>query len=87
MTKKSGLVLASAAATLLAAGGIAFASSDMISAKDEMVKCKGINECRGQSDGRMPGHHCKLPNACKGKGFKFEKSAEQCEKLGGTVME
>lgn len=87
MGPKKGLVLAGVAATLLAAGGVSFAGEDMTVAKNDMVKCKGANSCKGKSDCKMPGGSCKGQNSCKGQGMKLEKSAKQCEKAGGTVME
>ncbi len=87
MGTKNGLVLAGIAAALLTAGGVAMAGDGMTIAKNDMVKCKGVNSCKGKSDCKMPGGFCKGQNSCKGQGFKLEKSEKHCEKLGGTVME
>lgn len=89
MDKKIGLMLASTAAVLFAAGSVSttYASGDLTLAKKEMVKCKGANSCKGQSDCKMPGNSCKGMNSCKGKGLKMVESKDECKKMDGTVVE
>lgn len=84
--KKSGLILAGAAAALLASG---FVYADKPTSKHEhnaMVKCKGTNSCKGKGSCKSPDNQCKGQNTCKGKGWEQMKSADECTKAGGTVM-
>lgn len=53
----------------------------------EMVKCMGVNECKGQgacsaADGS---HSCAGKNECKGKGW-IKMSKSDCETKGGEMM-
>lgn len=81
--KKSGLILAGAAAALLASGFVATASA----ADAPMVKCLGTNACKGKSECKSKDNACKGQNACKGKGWMSMKSADECTKAGGKVAE
>jgi len=74
-------VLAAAAAALFTAGISAVPDSAKADhhEKGEMVHCKGVNSCKGQTDCANPGHDCSGKNACKGKGWK-KMTAEECEK-------
>jgi len=77
--KKSGLVLASTAAALLASG-FAMTASAVGTAK---VKCQGINKCMGQGD-------CdpskKGQNKCAKLDCTLVNTVEECTNAGGTVM-
>lgn len=76
-----GILLASAVAGLMAAGGLsrmAFADTDASAPAD--VKCYGVNECKGMGECGGQGHSCAGENACKGKGF-LKMSKEECLKL------
>lgn len=66
--------------TLLAAAVVgllssqSFASGNMNSSKSDssaMVKCEGVNACKGHADCGGKDNVCKGHNACKGKGFKM----------------
>ena len=51
---------------------------------DEVVKCLGINECKGQSLCDTATTACAGQNECKGKGWiKVPKS--ECDEKGGTL--
>ena len=77
--KKTGIVLASAAAAMFAAGSIASVSYA------QGVKCMGANACKGQSACKTASSACKGQNACKGKGFTEAKDAAACTAAGGKV--
>ena len=77
--KKTGIVLATAAAAMFAAGTVASVSYAT------GVKCIGANACKGQSDcGGKDG--CPGQNACKGKGF-LTMTKAACDKIPGTKFE
>jgi len=85
--KKSGLVLASAAAALLASGFVSSAEQAKASAhQNGKVKCEGANACKGKSECKSKSNSCKGQNSCKGKGWMHMQSAEECTKSGGSVM-
>jgi hypothetical protein len=60
----SGVALAAAAAIMFSTVAINTASAD-----DAMVKCSGVNSCKGQSACKSANNACKGQNSCKGKGF------------------
>ena len=66
MRKTSGMVIATAAAALFAAGAV---GSSPAAADDAKVHCVGINACKGQGSCKQASHSCKGQNACKGQGF------------------
>lgn len=82
--KRSGLVLAAGAAALLASGFVTVNAAD--SATTNMVKCGGVNACKGKTDCKSKDNACKGQNACKSKGWVFMKTAAECTKAKGTVM-
>lgn len=82
--KKSGIVLAGAAAALLASGFSMAASPEP--AAEGKVKCHGINACKGKSACKSTKHACKAMNTCKGQGWEFTETAEACTEKKGTVM-
>lgn len=85
--KKSGLVLAGAAAAILASGFVS--SAETTKAKTHhngMVKCEGVNACKGKSECKSGNNACKGQNSCKGKGWMHMKSADECTKAGGSMM-
>jgi hypothetical protein len=55
-------------------------------ASAKLVKCAGINECKGQGACGGQGHDCAGKNACKGQGWVKTASAEACEAQGGEVI-
>jgi len=75
MTKRSA-VLAAAAAAIFVSGA---ATQSMASSheKDEMVKCEGVNSCKGQSACATDHSSCSGKNECAGKGW-IEMSPEEC---------
>lgn len=84
--KKSGLILAGAAAALLASGFATAEEKTNHSSKSGMVKCQGTNACKGKSQCKSANNACKGKNDCKGKGWTSMKSADECTSAGGTVM-
>ena len=79
--KTSGAVLASAAAGLFMLAATApVAHADPA---EEIVRCYGINACKGNGDCGGKGHSCAGENECKGKGYlNFDK--ETCLKIEGV---
>jgi hypothetical protein len=85
--KKSGLILASAAAALLASG---FATS-VSAAEHHDVKCVGGNACKGKSECKgqnLKGKEnaCRGQNACKGEGW-AKMTDQACKKVKGAKAE
>ena len=83
--KLRGILVASAALTLLAAAPVVHAAEG----DGGKVKCQGINSCPGKGAcGAADGsHECGGKNSCKGKGWIEVDSAKQCTEKGGTVLE
>jgi hypothetical protein len=79
---KSGLTIAAAAAAMFATAGFGTIAH---AADDGMVKCSGINSCKGSSECKTAKSECKGKNSCKGQGW-VKKSAAECTKAGGTVQ-
>jgi uncharacterized membrane protein len=84
MQIKSAVALATAAA-LFAASGAALAGSH--AAGEMKVKCSGTNSCKGTSECKTASTSCKGQNGCKGQGWVFKKSADECKKEGGKVVD
>ncbi len=80
-----GLLIASAAASLVMTGGVVAHATDK--AGSDVVRCAGINECKGHGACDGAGNACQGKNACKGKGWVETKSADECVKKGGKVIE
>ena len=83
MRAKNGILIASAAATLVL-GGAVLARADQKTGGD-MVHCAGVNACKGQGECSGAGHGCAGKNACKGQGW-VELSKDDCAKKGGKVV-
>jgi len=81
-TLKTGLGIAAAAAALFASTGFATVAQ---AADDGMVKCSGINSCKGSSECKTAKSECKGHNSCKGQGWVKKASAAECTKAGGKV--
>lgn len=79
---KSGIAIASAAAALFAFGMTAPVAQ---AADMPMVKCAGINSCKGHSDCKTAKNDCKGMNSCKGQGWVSKASVEECTAAGGKV--
>jgi uncharacterized membrane protein len=84
-----GSLVAMAAAGLFAcsSGGSHPASSQPASRSGsaELVKCAGVNECKGTGQCAGQGHDCAGHNECKGQGW-VKLEAEECKDRGGTAI-
>ena len=49
-----------------------------------MVKCQGVNACKGHSGCKTAKNACKGHNACKGQGW-TKMSKKACKKAGGKI--
>lgn len=79
----SGIAIASAAAAIFALG----ATAPAVQAADApMVKCAGINSCKGQSECKTAKNECKGMNSCKGQGWVSKATAKECTDAGGKVV-
>lgn len=86
--KMNGIMIALAAGSLFAAAcnkDAGSGSQAKASEKTEMVKCKGVNECKGHGACKSEANACAGQNGCKGQGF-VETAATECTQKGGTVM-
>lgn len=82
LTPKSGAAIAAAAAALISTSmvaPVAFAESD------DVVKCYGVNACKGTSACATGKSECKGHNNCKGEGFLEIKKSECLEKKGSLT--
>lgn len=75
------VLMASAVAGLLAVGVAGTARADEGGSK-EMVKCYGINKCKGTGACGGPGYSCAGNNACKGQGW-LHLDKDTCLKIQG----
>jgi hypothetical protein len=89
MKTPSALLLASAVTALFLSGCNAGADSGSSSAA-LVVKCEGINECRGHGkcggvlgDGGL--HGCEGENDCRGRGW-IEVPSSECKDKGGSPL-
>jgi uncharacterized membrane protein len=78
-----GIMIASAVASLMASGTLTARAEDK--AGGDVVRCSGINACKGQGACGGANHGCKGQNACKGQGW-VETSAKECADKGGKVV-
>lgn len=85
MNFTSGLALATTAAALFATLGTP-AQAASHAGGDMMVKCSGVNSCKGTSECKTAKSECKGHNSCKGQGWVSKKSADECTKAGGSVV-
>ena len=77
--KLTGMVLAIGAASVFAlTPAVAHNHHD-----GKMVKCMGVNGCKGKSSCKSTDNSCKGQNTCKGKGM-VEMNKTQCDQVGGT---
>ncbi len=77
-----GMLIASAAATLLAAGAITATATDKAGGD---IYCEGINACKGQGACAGGGHSCAGKNGCKGEGI-VKTSKKDCDAKHGKVV-
>ena len=82
ISRRSGVVLAAAAAALFATGVVTYTSS----AHAGGVHCGGINSCKGQTACKTASNACKGQNSCKGQGYLETASADECTAKGGKVL-
>lgn len=81
--KRSGIVLATAAASLF----FTVQPVQAAEAKGEVIiHCTGVNACKGQGRCGTAEHSCKGANACKGQGI-LPMTKEECETKGGKPKE
>jgi len=85
MKGTKGVLIASAAASLILAGAV-LARADEQKSGGDMVHCAGVNACKGQAACGGAGNSCAGQNSCKGKGW-IETSKDECAKKGGKVVE
>ncbi|MFN8545507.1 MAG: hypothetical protein U0807_15030 [Candidatus Binatia bacterium] len=78
-----GILIASAAASLLLAGSLGARAEEK--AGGDKVHCAGVNACKGQGACSGAGHACAGKNACKGQGW-VELDAADCKAKGGKVV-
>jgi hypothetical protein len=85
MRVNKGILIASAAASLIMAGALT-ARADEGKKGGDMANCAGVNACKGQGSCATAENSCAGKNGCKGKGV-VEMSAADCAKKGGKVVE
>lgn len=75
-----------AATTLASIAGSMFASVPVLagSGQEAIVKCFGVNKCKGHNDCKTASNACKGHASCKGQGF-IKMSQHACEEIGGSV--
>lgn len=83
MRVNKGMLIASAAATLIMAGALTARADEGKMGGD--VHCAGVNACKGKGSCAGAGNSCAGKNGCKGKGV-LEMSAAECTKQGGKVV-
>ncbi len=77
--------IASAVASMFLTGA-AMAKGKAHKKMSEVVKCAGINECKGHGSCAGADNSCKSHNECKGKGWIETASAKECEAKMGKVL-
>lgn len=81
LNKRSGIALATAAASLFLSVPAAHAAQE-----EAIIHCAGVNACKGQGRCGTAEHSCKGANACKGQGI-LPLTKKECEALGGKPKE
>jgi uncharacterized membrane protein len=84
MKKTKGMLVASAAASLILGGAVLARAAEQKTGGD-MVHCAGINACKGQGECSGAGHGCAGKNACKGQGW-VKATEKECTAKGGNVV-
>jgi hypothetical protein len=77
-----GALIASTAAAMALSGSV---SATPDTPTNAMVKCEGVNACKGHSDCKTYTNACKGQNSCKGRGIVVV-SAKNCINMGGKIM-
>ena len=85
ITKRKGMLVATAAATLFLSGAVTARAADEKAGGDQVI-CDGINACKGQGSCAGAGHACAGKNGCKGQGH-TKTSAADCTAKGGKVVQ
>lgn len=76
--------LASLAAAIILAGPTTSMATESMGGS--IVKCYGVNACRGRGQCKSEHNKCKGVNSCKGIGW-VPVTAKACERLGGVERE
>jgi uncharacterized membrane protein len=79
-----GAMVAAAVGSLLGSGA-AMAKDKPAKAKSDVVKCAGVNECKGHGSCASAHNACAGQNGCKGQGV-TDTTAKECKAKGGTVQ-
>jgi len=79
-----GGVLAAAAAALLLSGQVA--PSVAADHEEELVKCHGVNGCKGQSECATDHSACNGENSCAGKGW-IKMTQAECDEAKAKAAE
>lgn len=74
-----------AAAAALAFTAIVASSAYANMGTNHMVKCEGVNSCKGHGQCKTSMNACKGMNSCKGKGV-MEMSEADCKAKGGKMI-
>jgi uncharacterized membrane protein len=86
MKTRTSLASAAALVALAIASTAPAHAEDASAGKEELVRCYGINTCKGTSLCATAKHDCKGLNTCKGEGV-LVKAKSACLKEGGTLTE
>lgn len=76
MTRRSAVLVAAAAAIFVS--GAATQATAAHHEGGDVVKCEGVNSCKGHSECATDHSSCNGHNECAGKGW-IEMSADECE--------
>ncbi len=79
-----GALVAGAVAALFAAGPAH--AKEKTKEAPKVVRCGGVNECKGKGACAGADNSCASQNACKGQGWVEMKSAKECKAKGGKVL-
>ena len=88
MNRTKGVVIATAAATLILAGAARVRADDAQKQRQpgDRVMCEGINECAGKGSCAGTQGGCAGMNSCKGKGV-VDSTYKNCVCNGGKVVD
>ena len=86
MKSRPSLASAAALAALAIASVAPVHADEKTGAQEELVRCYGINSCKGNSLCATAKNDCKGLNNCKGQGV-VVKTKSGCLKEGGTLTE
>jgi len=73
--------------SLAGLAGSMFASAPVLAVggeKEAVVKCFGVNKCKGHNDCQTSSNQCKGHGSCKGQGF-VKMSRHACDAVGGSA--